>query len=47
MTFTGTADYMAPEIMQNDEYDQGVDWFSFGVLLYEMLCGKNPLKDET
>ena len=37
---------MAPEMMKNKAYDNGVDWFSFGILLFEMLSGKNPMKDE-
>ena len=37
---------MAPEMMQNKSYDHSVDWFSFGILLYEMLCGINPFKNE-
>ena len=45
-TFCGTLEYMAPEMMLNKNYSSSVDWFSFGILLFEMLCGKNPLKDE-
>ena len=37
---------MAPEMMQNKVYSESVDWFSFGILLFEMLSGKNPLKGE-
>ena len=37
---------MAPEMMQNKIYGESVDWFSFGILLFEMLSGKNPLKNE-
>lgn len=44
-TFCGTLEYMAPEMMKNKDYSNSVDWFSFGVLLFEMLCGKNPLKN--
>jgi len=36
---------MAPEMMKNQMYTTSVDWFSFGILLYEMLVGKNPLKN--
>ena len=46
MTFCGTIEYMAPEMMQNKAYDASVDWFSFGILLFELLCGKNPFKGE-
>ena len=45
-TFCGTIEYMAPEMMLNQGYDASVDWFSFGILLFELLCGKNPFKGE-
>ncbi|XP_065319027.1 protein kinase C zeta type-like [Gordionus sp. m RMFG-2023] len=37
--FCGTIPYMAPEIMRNEYYDFSVDWYSFGVVLYELLIG--------
>jgi serine/threonine protein kinase len=33
---------MAPEIIKGIKYNHAVDWWSFGVLLYEMLIGKSP-----
>ena len=43
-TFCGTIEYMAPEIVGSEKYDYGVDVWSLGILLYELLMGHSPFK---
>lgn len=42
VTQCGTEDYLAPEILQNQGYHSAVDWWAFGVMLFEMVCGYRP-----
>jgi len=37
----GTPDYIAPEVFMQTGYNKLCDWWSLGVIMYEMLIGKN------
>ncbi|KAI9235265.1 MAG: kinase-like protein [Podila humilis] len=42
----GSADYMAPEVLENVGYDYGVDYWSLGCILFEFLAGYSPFQAE-
>ncbi|KAK8514758.1 hypothetical protein V6N13_103087 [Hibiscus sabdariffa] len=50
-SFVGTHEYLAPEIIKGEGHGAAVDWWTYGVFLYELLYGKTPFKgaenDET
>lgn len=45
-SFKGTAEYLAPEILDQGGHGFSVDWWTLGVLLYEMATGRPPFMDK-
>ncbi|KAI3466286.1 hypothetical protein Pfo_022949 [Paulownia fortunei] len=44
MSFVGTHEYLAPEIIRGEGHGSAVDWWTFGIFLYELLNGTTPFK---
>eukprot|EP00921_Rhytidocystis_pertsovi_P009474 GHVQ01015230.1.p1 GENE.GHVQ01015230.1~~GHVQ01015230.1.p1 ORF type:complete len:336 (-),score=17.05 GHVQ01015230.1:261-1268(-) len=45
-TLCGTPEYIAPEVLLNKGHGKPVDWWTFGILVYEMIVGYPPFVDE-
>ena len=43
-TYCGTTEYMAPEIINSNNYDKSIDIWSLGILLYELIHGFSPFR---
>ncbi|CAH8301707.1 unnamed protein product [Eruca vesicaria subsp. sativa] len=44
MSFVGTHEYLAPEIIKGEGHGSAVDWWTFGIFVHELLFGKTPFK---
>ena len=45
-SFVGSPDYIPPEVVNGDGHNLMADWWSFGIIIYELLYGIPPFHDE-
>lgn len=45
-TFCGSQEFMAPEVLLGNSYGRAVDWWSFGIIFYQMMFQQNPFRGD-
>ena len=45
-SYCGTPEYLAPEVLLNKGHGKPVDWWTLGILTYEMIAGIDPFNDD-
>ncbi|KAL5977400.1 hypothetical protein ACLOJK_021746 [Asimina triloba] len=46
-SFVGTHEYVSPEVAAGKSHGNAVDWWAFGIFLYELIYGRTPFSGET